>query len=78
MHWTDHFHEHTCPQCFQKWTCGKKPCVPGTERFCPFGSLCHVAGDGTWKVTPKLIRKNRGVGALFDTRGIPTKSEYTK
>lgn len=72
-HWSDVFHEHTCPQCFRKWECGRVKCKGAPERFCPYGPLCHVGVDGEWTVTPKYIRKlaDRGIGSLFDRRGIP-------
>lgn len=78
MHWSDYFHEHECPQCLCTWACGAVNCDPKYRRFCPHGELCHVAPDGSWKVAPKTIRKGRGVGALFSTRGITVVSPYQK
>lgn len=71
--WTDVFHWHACPQCFRKWECGRAKCKGAPERFCPYGPLCHVGPDGQWTVSPKYIQKlaDRGVGPLFDRRGIP-------
>lgn len=68
-HWTDDWHQHTCPQCLSRWTCGAAACDPSWKRFCPHGELCHVDANGDWKVTPISIRKGRGVGPLFDPRG---------
>ena len=45
-------------------------------RFCPNGDLCHLRSDGGWQVIPKVIRKSRGIGELFETLGIPTESQY--
>ena len=45
-------------------------------RFCPYGELCHLRSDGVWQVTPRVIRKSRGVGKLFETRGRPTEPQY--
>jgi hypothetical protein len=76
MHWTDWWHQHTCPQCFCIWTCGKVGCYPKDKRFCPYGELCHLAANGDWKATPETIRKGRGIGPLFKTRGVPMVSRY--
>lgn len=65
------WHEHQCPQCFRTWECGRSSCDPAWKRFCPYGELCHVGGDGSWNVFPETIRKGRGIGTLFETRGIP-------
>jgi hypothetical protein len=46
-------------------------------RFCPHGPLCHVHPNGVWKFFPKMIRKNHGVGPLFDTSTVPVESEHT-
>lgn len=78
MHWTDTWHEHTCPQCFRAWTCGRVKCDPKYKRFCPYGELCHVNADGSWKVMPETIRKGRGVGPLFDPKDIPVVSPFKK
>lgn len=68
------WHRHACPQCFREWDCGGVKCVRMKGRFCPYGELCHVRGDGVWRVSPRLIRKGRGVGELFETRGVETES----
>ena len=78
MHWTDHWHPHSCPQCFCVWTCGRKKCNPKDWRFCPAGELCHVDSSGRWKATPLAIRKGRGVGELFDPKGIVVVSPFQK
>jgi hypothetical protein len=70
------WHFHKCPQCFREWECGKAGCDPSHKRFCPFGELCHVGQDGAWKVTPETMRKGRGAGRLFETRGITVVSPY--
>jgi hypothetical protein len=72
------WHEHMCPQCFRTWECGADGCNPEWDRFCPYGELCHVRSDGVWQVSPATIRKGRGVGPLFDTRGVPVVSPYQK
>jgi hypothetical protein len=72
------WHRHSCPQCLATWECGAADCNPGWERFCPDGELCHVDETGAWKIQPKTIRQSRGVGSLFDPRGVPTVSRYQK
>jgi hypothetical protein len=72
------WHGHICPQCFNRWICGRGGCDPSDKRFCPFGELCHVGPDGQWKVIPETIRKGLGVGRLFETRGIQVVSPYAK
>jgi hypothetical protein len=75
-HWADGWHQHACPQCFRVWTCGRSACDPKDKRFCPNGELCHVGPDGRWNTKPLAIRKGRGVGPLFKTRGKPVVSPY--
>lgn len=70
------WHQHTCPQCFVVWVCGKADCNPTHQRFCPYGELCHIKPDGSWKVEPDTIRKGRGVGELFKTCGIRVVSPH--